>query len=279
MTLHDEWLDRLYRLRHFGAAAGPRGQGTLEQLDQRIHLVDSTYGLLDVPTRRLNFRFAVAEFIWMWFGHSDVESIARYNSVMRQFSDDGVFLTGAYGPHIKAQLPRALRKLKEDPFTRQAVVQIPRPLVATKDEPCTLSLQFLLRNNYLHLIVTMRSSDVWLGVPYDTFTFTMFQNVVAGILGVRRGWFTLNAGSSHLYCRDIPAADVVLASTEARTLPTPDMPGAPPPWMEDVLLNPAGPNVVNTVMDSPWAPFARVLQSDSNAAARDVLLGFWSGGR
>ena len=46
---------------------------------------------------------------------------------------------------------------------------------SSKDIPCTLSLQFFLREAsdqlWLHTIATMRSNDAWLGVPYDTFNF------------------------------------------------------------------------------------------------------------
>lgn len=273
--LHNEWLARAKNLMNFGVPVGPRGIGTLEQLDASLR-IHSDLNLLDVPSRKLNYRFAVAEWVWMIFGRSDVASLEQYNSQMAQFTDDGVFLTGAYGPHICAQYPGMLRKLKADPNTRQAVIEIHRPQVATKDEPCTLSLQFLLRNGSLNLIATMRSSDVWLGVPYDVFTFTQLQNCFAGELGVNRGWLSLHMGSSHLYERDIPALVEVLTDGNYNTFYSPRLPGLPPAWLEDVFVHRRVDAMPQALLrpeatSNPWVRYAAVLMSRSSADAKRVL--------
>lgn len=272
--LHDLWLNHLNDLRWTGTPIGPRGQQTHEALDWKLALLRSESNLLDVPERKLNVRFAVAEWIWMMFGHSAVGPIARYNKVMERFSDDGVWLTGAYGPHIAAQKYRVLRKLTDDPATRQAVITIPRPGVfATKDEPCTTSLQYLLRDGRLHCIVTMRSSDAWLGVPYDVFTFTQIQNCFAGVLGVPRGRFTLNAGSAHLYERDFDAAERCLYEhTLPATLYSPPLPGLPPPWLETVMLNQRLGPMPKLLDSSPWLPYAHALAAPTSDLARRALL-------
>lgn len=277
--LHEIWLAHLQRLRQAGAPVGPRGQMTHELLNYEMN-IDSTQNLLDIPGRRLNYRFAVAEWIWMMFGRSDVESLAQFNSIMRNFSDDGVWLTGAYGPHICAQRNRVMHKLQEDPNTRQAVIEIPRPNGPTKDEPCTLSLQFLLRPYLarvpaLHMIVTMRSSDAWLGIPYDVFTFTQIQNCFAGALGVPRGWMSLRAGSAHLYERDFPLADQVLHCTDdagiETTLASPALPGFPPAWLEQVMLTGDACLLDEHSDTNPWRPYARVLLSKTSDEAREIL--------
>jgi thymidylate synthase len=51
----------------------------------------------------------------------------------------------------------------------------------------------------------MRSSDIWLGLPYDMFNFSMITGYIGLILRqkmcreVSMGWVTINVGSSHLY--------------------------------------------------------------------------------
>ena len=285
-NLGHAWRKQLSFLLSHGSPIGPRGLVTNETLDWTL-TYDGRYGLLDCPPRGLNYRFAVAEWVWMMFGHSAVAPLAQFNSVMKQFSDDGVWLTGAYGPHICGQRERVLRKLRHDPNTRQAVIDIPRPNGETKDEPCTLSLQFLQRNGYLHLIVTMRSSDIWLGVPYDAYTFAQILACFAGELKLPRGLITLHAGSSHLYERDFTRAREVIFETPwyyrgqehelLETLKLPYLPGMPPPWLEPILLDPiawrdrvAHLNVVKQE-DEPWLDYARVLTSPDSVMARDVL--------
>jgi len=277
--LHDEWAGQLRTLltQEIGVEeVKPRGLMTHEMLDWSLYLGDILDGnLLDLPARKLNYKFAVAEWLWIMFGHSDVATINQYNPQMKRFSDDGIFLTGAYGPHVAGGIRRVLRKLKADPVSRQAIIEIPRVTVETKDDPCTLSIQFLLRDDGLHCVVTMRSSDIWLGVPYDVFTFSMIQNCLAGELGVARGFFSLRAGSSHLYESDFTAASNLLqVGTEpgcCYTLKSPDLPGLPPAWLNEVLTK-RSTDQMPTTGDDIWMPYARALCASSQAVARESLV-------
>ena len=277
--LHDEWISALHLVATHGAPVAPANPAgaTRELLNRRFDLNDSSYCLLDVPSRNLNLRFAVAEFIWMATGRSDLESLTRYNSVMKNFSDDGLYLTGAYGPHLRGGLARVIRKLKEDPLTRQAVLQIPRPQIYyTKDEPCTLSMQFLQRNGVLHCIVTMRSSDLWLGIPYDVFSFAMFQNCLAGELGLERGGLSINAGSQHIYTRNLEdACSMSYRTSELNTLRMPALPGFPPQWVEDVLAQRSAMPIPITMLvaETAWLPLCDVLLCQNSTEAREFLAG------
>lgn len=272
--MHRVWLERLQSLHESGKAVSPRGEGTLEQLNMKFELPYSKFNLLDVASRKLSYKFAVAEWLWMMFGRSDVATIKQYNENITRFSDNGETFAGAYGPHIRGQRAKILHLLSTDPNTRQAVIEIPRPYAPTKDEPCTLSLQFLNRDSALHCIATMRSSDVWLGLPYDVFNFTQIQNCFAGALELERGWFSLNAGSSHLYDRDRQGAFDCMARSTQHTIVSPRLPGFPPDWLEDVLVNrdaSAIPSDIN--VNSHWLQYALVLLATNQIVARGVLVG------
>jgi thymidylate synthase len=70
--------------------------------------------------------------------------------------------------------------------------------------PCTLTLQFLIRDNVMSTMVSMRSSDIWLGIPYDWHAFSMMSCYLLLILrpdypNLRLGNLTVTAGSQHLY--------------------------------------------------------------------------------
>jgi thymidylate synthase len=69
----------------------------------------------------------------------------------------------------------------------------------TKDLPCTISLQLLVRNNMLDMIVNMRSNDIIWGLPYDIFFFTVFQEIIANTIGIRLGTYIHRPASLHLY--------------------------------------------------------------------------------
>lgn len=195
------WVTLLEALFLQGQKSAPRGQPIIEARGVTIDLINPYRSIIAIPERWLNYSFMVAEWLWMVSGRDDVASVAAYNKQIAKFSDDGLTFFGAYGPRIRAQLPRVLSTLERDPDSRQAVIQIYRepPLGGTKDVPCTLSFQLFIRNEQLEMQVNMRSNDVWLGLPYDIFNFTMIQHGVAAILQREVGGFILHAGSMHLY--------------------------------------------------------------------------------
>lgn len=208
-TANQAWLRLLAGLASAPHVA-PRGLPTLERLAGSVTF-SSRAPLITVLTRKLNYRFAAAEALWMVTGRDDAASLARLNPKMASFSDDGVTLAGAYGPRFRAQLQYVLETLSRDPESRQAVVEIWRPVPApSKDIPCTLSWQFILRAGRLHLVATMRSSDAWLGVPYDAFSFAVVLQYVAGLVGAEPGDVTITMGSSHIYAEHWePARQIV----------------------------------------------------------------------
>jgi thymidylate synthase len=193
------WSELLMHLR-YAPFSSPRGKSTKELLGVQLHLNDLQNNILVCDKRNLNYRFMVAEWLWIAQGRDDVQGVAYYNKKIAEFSDDGVKFAGAYGPRLAPQWRWLIEKFEKDQDTRQAVASIwtPNP-ASSKDIPCTLNLQFLYRDARLNCIVTMRSSDVWLGLPYDIFNFSMLTNSLAGELKVQPGWLQLNLGSSHWY--------------------------------------------------------------------------------
>lgn len=199
------WHDALADILCNGNHSAPRGIPTLE-IPQRTMVIDMLRPVVMTPSRQLNYRFMAAEAFWILTGDDRVESIAKYNGHIAQFSDDGEKFFGAYGPRVVEQLDYVVKKLREDPNTRQAGMTLWRQNPPkTKDVPCTIALFFFIRGNRLNAHVFMRSSDAWLGIPYDVFSFCMLAYRVCGILesGVVNlyvpGNLYLTAASSHLY--------------------------------------------------------------------------------
>lgn len=205
------YRDVLHEILSYGAPARPRGIETLEIIGARIELSDARMNIVGSPSRKLNYHFMVAEALWILLGQNDVRTVATFNSKIAEYSDDGVTFAGAYGPKVIEQLSYVVDTLRVDPDSRQAVINIwrERPRAA-RDIPCTLSLQFLVREEELHLVTTMRSNDAWRGLPYDLFTFTTIQHYVAAALELPVGRYVHNVGSLHLYEADVEAARAVV---------------------------------------------------------------------
>lgn len=173
---------------------------------------DPTRMIVKSEARKMPMRYAVGELLWYLSGSNKLKDIGLFSSAWNRMSDDGETVNSCYGHKIQHfygfdQWQDVINRLKADPNSRQAVIQIknPRPMSEpTKDTPCTLSLQFLLRDGSLNLTTTMRSNDVWTGVPYDMFSFCSMQVMMAMILGVDVGTYTHQAGSLHIYERNLP---------------------------------------------------------------------------
>lgn len=217
-TANEEWLDTLRKIVIHGSEHSPRGYQTLEILANQTK-IDMNFPIVSVPDRKMGFKFMFAEAWWILSGKKDVESIAPYSKMISSFSDNGHTFDGAYGPMFLEQVRYAVDSLVEDPETRQSIISIWRPNPrASKDIPCTLSLQFIMREGRLHCNSTMRSSDIWLGWVYDVFNFSMMASYVLLLAqeknelfrSVILGDLSLTAGSQHLYERDFAKAQKIV---------------------------------------------------------------------
>ena len=180
-----------------------------EVINASTTILNPRWGLVQSDKRKLSVNYAVGELLWYLSGSNSLSDIQPYSSVWEKLSDDGMTINSAYGHRIHHkfgfdQWLHVKNLLTKDPYTRQAVIHIKEPSnVPTKDLPCTISLQYLIREGALHCIVYMRSNDLWLGFPYDVFCFTAFQTKLAMELGVKLGNYTHIAGSLHLYERNL----------------------------------------------------------------------------
>jgi thymidylate synthase len=211
MIANRAWYRQFNQVVVQGWEVAPRGKPTLE-VPHAVVKIDMS---CPVVTARpgLNYKFMAAEALWILQGRNDLDPLIEHVPRMKEFSDDGRSLTGAYGPPISEQLLYVVKKLREDRDTRQAVLTIwkPNPM-PSKDIPCTIAMAFQIRDDFFNSHVFMRSSDVWLGLPYDLFSFTMVAEWVRlhhDLDGAptRPGSLYVTAASSHLYVENVTSIE------------------------------------------------------------------------
>jgi thymidylate synthase len=148
---------------------------------------------------------------WYLAGTNELTFIDYYLPEYRKYAENGA-IWGGYGPRLFRatsgsgrqldQVGNILDTLKRKPGSRQAVIQLfeANDLAEPhKDIPCTCTLQFMVREDQLHMITYMRSNDVFWGLPHDIFCFTMFQEIVARSLNIDVGTYKHMVGSLHFY--------------------------------------------------------------------------------
>lgn len=100
----------------------------------------------------------------------------------------------------------AYRSLMNDKDTRQAVMHFNRPMhqwEGNKDFPCTMHMQFRIRQGHLNASVVMRSCDLVKGLAYDMPYFCSLLEIMATNTEVPKGSLTLMFHSLHYYLTDV----------------------------------------------------------------------------
>ena len=218
--------------------SAPRGMKIKEKLGVQFRIKNPRDRLPFVEARNFSISYFVAETLWYLSGSNSTEWISRYAPFWKDISDDGKTANSAYGARIFKLHPRVAdgglnqwdyvrSELKRDPDSRRAVIHIRTPddsLHAVKDVPCTLALQFFIREGKLHLHVNMRSSDIILGIAYDVPAFTTMQEILANELNVELGEYVHTSNSLHCYERDFEMLDAIANSSDNLGRPMPAYP-------------------------------------------------------
>ena len=224
-----------------GEAIHPTRGPAVEARGARLELQDPRARLSRSYGRGKVFS-CLGEFVWYLAGSASVDHIGFYLSQYRNEAEPDGTVHGAYGTRLFAggrRLWTAIDTLRDKQDTRQAVVPL-LDAVDLADEhshtPCTVALQFMLRNGYLDMIVFMRSNDAYRGLPHDIFAFTMLQELVARRLAVELGTYVHMVGSLHLYDQDRAVTQQFLNEGVMSYRPMPPMPdGDPQPFVERLI--------------------------------------------
>jgi thymidylate synthase len=208
------YLELLESIIYFGERTSPREQPTRELRDVQLVIPECTQVHVLETCRHTSEQIAHTEALHLIAGISSLEQLdLASGGKFSQFADNGR-LRGAYGPRAHHQLELIVNQLDRDPASRQAVVTIwngKESSSFSRDVPCTLSYQFLLRGNLMHMRTSMRSNDAYLGLPYDLEVASALHRAVAWALGASPGSYTHAVGSMHLYERNFASAESIVA--------------------------------------------------------------------
>ena len=217
-------IDKVYRSPEY--ISSPRGMKVKEVLGCTFKIKDPRARIPYVADRKFSIEYMVAELLWYLSGDNSTEWISNYSAFWKKISDDGKTANSAYGarifkPHDRIgggqfiQWDYIINELKNDSDSRRAVIHIRSPWDSTHaklDVPCTLTLQFFIRDKKLHMVVNMRSSDLILGIAYDVPAFTFFQEMLAFELGVGLGEYIHMSNSLHIYERHFDMARSIIGT-------------------------------------------------------------------
>ena len=170
-NVNDAYLNGVALLRERGTPRFSRAGDTLDAGAPVVTTYRRPYErVLFDQVRDANPFFHLFEAIWMMAGRQDVKWVSQFAQNMKNYSDDGEILNGAYGYRWRAQFDQftALAEMLAERDTRRAVLTMwdARKDLASqsKDIPCNTHIYFRVNGDGLDMTVCCRSNDIIWGL-------------------------------------------------------------------------------------------------------------------
>jgi len=188
-----------------------RGLETIELADAWMVLNNPLDCVVNLAERNISADYLKGELNWYNSGSLKVDDIAKYSKFWLNLADSNGTVNSNYGFLTKvekwsgiSQFEWCINRLKKDKYTRQAIMNYNQPrhkYAEVKDFVCTISQQFIVREEKLDSIVLMRSNDLIYGLTYDIVWFCNLLDEIADILELPIGKYIHYDTSIHVYER------------------------------------------------------------------------------
>jgi thymidylate synthase len=225
-----QYLDFLKHTLQDGVAQADRtGTGTLATFGHQMRF-DIADGIPLLTTKKLHLRSIIHELLWFLRGDTNVKYLndngvtiwdewAKDNELGPVYGKQWRDWVTPDGRHLD-QISELVRLHREDPNSRRQVVSAWNvgDLAEMALSPCHCLFQTAVIGNKLHLQLYQRSTDIFLGLPYNLMSYSLLLAMLAQQCGLEPGTFVWTGGHNHLYVNHIKQAQLQL-TREPRALP------------------------------------------------------------
>jgi thymidylate synthase len=238
------YLDLLTDVLENGAVKGDRtGTGTISVFG-RQYRHDLSKGFPLLTTKKLHFKSIVNELIWFLSGDTNIKWLNENGvKIWNEWATEEGDLGPVYGKQWTAwptkdggtinQIDYVVNALKTNPNSRRIlfhgwnVEYLPDEKVSPKENakngkmalpPCHLLYQFYVVNNKLSAHLFIRSSDSFLGLPYNTASLACLTHMLAQQCDLDVGEIVISLSDVHIYSNHMEQVKTQLAR-EPRQLP------------------------------------------------------------
>ncbi|MEP1471230.1 MAG: thymidylate synthase [Halieaceae bacterium] len=240
-----QYLDLLQDILDNGTRKGDRtGTGTLSVFGRQYrHNLADGFPLL--TTKKLHLKSIINELIWFLNGGTNTAWLKEHGvSIWDEWATEEGDLGPLYGAQWTAwptrdggsinQIDYVVDCLRNNPDSRRIlfhgwnVEYLPDETVSPTDNvkagrmalpPCHLLYQFYVADGRLSAQLYIRSSDTFLGLPYNTASLAALTMMLAQQTDLEPGEIIITTGDSHIYSNHFEQVREQL-SREPRPLPT-----------------------------------------------------------
>ncbi len=242
--MEDQYLRLLEDILAAGVLKADRtGTGTRSVFGRLLrHDLQAGFPLLS--TKRLHFKSIAYELLWFLRGDTNIRYLTEHGV---SIWDEWATPTGELGPVYGAQWRRwrgadgrcfdqvsaLVEGLRRKPDSRRHIINawnvadLPDESRAPEDNaaaglmalpPCHVMYQFYVAGGRLSCMLTMRSVDVFLGLPYNTASTALLTTMLAQQCDLAPGEIIMSLGDAHLYGNHLEQARLQLTRAP-RALP------------------------------------------------------------
>jgi thymidylate synthase len=199
------------------------GVGTISSFGYQTRF-DLSNGFPLVTTKKLHLKSVIHELLWFISGDSNIDYLNKNGvSIWDEWADANGDLGKIYGVQWRSwkkndntyvdQLENLIDNLKNNPDSRRHIISAWN--VGELDQmalpPCHCLFQFYVADNKLSCQLYQRSADVFLGVPFNIASYSLFVHMIAQVLKYEVGEFIYSVGDLHLYNNHLKQAKIQLA--------------------------------------------------------------------
>lgn len=206
------YLDLLEDVLHNGTSKEDRtGVGTRSVFGRQLRF-DLNEGFPLVTTKRVHLKSVVHELLWFLRGDTNIAYLKENGvRIWDEWADENGDLGPVYGSQWRSweapdgrkidQIAAVVEAIKHNPDSRRHLVSAWN--VAEVDQmklpPCHFVFQFYVADGKLSCMLTMRSVDTFLGLPFNIASYSLLTHMIAQQCGLGVGEFIWSGGDVHIY--------------------------------------------------------------------------------
>jgi thymidylate synthase len=216
MRQYLELLDDI--LQHGTQKSDRTGVGTLGVFGRQMRF-DLTAGFPLLTTKKLHIPSIFHELLWFVSGDTNIGYLHRNNvSIWDEWADENGELGDVYGKQWRAwtgadgrrvdQLAQIVKQIMETPHSRRLLISAwnPAELQRMALPPCHYAFQFMVQDGRLSCLFNMRSTDVFLGLPFNIASYALLTHMVAQQCDLAPGELIWSGADVHLYLNHLEQA-------------------------------------------------------------------------
>lgn len=198
------------------------GTGTISVFGYQMRF-DLSEGFPLITTKKLHLRSIIHELLWFLNGDTNIKYLNDNGvTIWDEWADENGNLGPVYGYQWRSwpgrngekidQISKIISQIKKSPDSRRHIITAWNPADVDKMAlpPCHAMFQFYVAENKLSCMLTQRSTDFFLGLPFNIASYALLTHMVAQQCDLGVGDFVWSGGDTHIYLNHIEQVQLQL---------------------------------------------------------------------